>query len=234
MKRLSGKVAVVTQVDSSLNAGIAARLRAEGATVVTVAAAWETLDQAQAAVNAVVQQHGRVDILVNGANEQVAFAPLESKTSAVDPAPQQLLCAMQAVYPTMRAQGDGRIVNLVAVFGDSLNRQISEVVAGSEACKSLTRSAAEEWGQHGILVNAIAPAADSDAYRALRVRAPEAADALVAGTPMQRMGDPLADIGGAVMLLVTDAGRFLTGHLLYVDGGQHLTPTPFESLVPMA
>jgi NAD(P)-dependent dehydrogenase (short-subunit alcohol dehydrogenase family) len=54
----------------------------------------------------------------------------------------------------------------------------------------------------------------------------------VAGTPMQRMGDPVADIGGAVMLLLGDAGRFLTGHVLYADGGQHLTPSPFEAVVP--
>lgn len=233
MKRLNGKVAIVTRAKGGLSAGIATRLRDEGATVVEVASAWTSKSEAEREVAAAHKQHGRIDILVNGADEQAAFAPLEHKTRATDEAPQQLLWAMQAVYPVMREQGDGRIVNLVSLFGDSLNRQIGDAVAGSEACKSLMRSAAEEWGQHGILVNAIAPAADSDAWRSLRARAPEAADALVAGTPMLRMGDAVADIGGAVMLLVSDAGRFLTGHVIYADGGQHLTPTPFEALVPV-
>lgn len=233
MKRLSGSVAVVTHAASGLGAGIAARLRDEGATVLEVATAWRSKAEAEQAIAEVLRQHGRVDVLVNGVSEQAAFAPLETKADAVDAGPQQLLWAMQAVYTPMRAQGGGRIVNLVALFGDSLNRQLADAVAGSEAGKSLTRSAAEEWGQYGILVNAIAPAADSDGYRRLRDKDPAAADALVAATPMQRMGDPVADIGGAVMLLLSDAGRFLTGHVLYADGGQHLTPTPFEALVPM-
>jgi NAD(P)-dependent dehydrogenase (short-subunit alcohol dehydrogenase family) len=233
MGRLNGSVAIVTAGASGLGAGIAARLKAEGATVVAVDRELDSKQAAEQVVADVLKLSGRIDILVNAADETAEFAPLASKSLAVGSAAQSVLWAMQAVYPAMRAQGGGRIVNIVAVLGDSLNRQAADAVAASEAIKSLTRSAAEEWGQHGVLVNALAPAADTAAFRKMREAAPEAVDALIAGTPMGRMGDPVADIGGAVMLLVGEAGRFLTGHVLYADGGQHLTPTPYEALVPV-
>ncbi len=233
MGRLKGRVAIVTQGASGVGAGIATRLGAEGATVIAI----ETLPDSKAAAERIVaeavQRHGSVDILVNAANELADFAPLENKLRAVTPALDAVLWMMQAVYPQMRRQQRGRIINLVAPLGDSLNRQIADAVATSEAVKSLTRSAAEEWGQYDILVNAIAAAADTEHFRRMRANAAEAVDALVAQSPMQRMGDPVEDIGGAVMLLVSDAGRFLTGHVIYADGGQHLTPTPFEALVPV-
>ncbi|MDB5968001.1 MAG: short-chain dehydrogenase/reductase [Hydrocarboniphaga sp.] len=235
MGRLNQRVAIVTQARSGagVGAGIAARLKNEGATVITVDAMPESKAAAERVAAAALADYGRIDILVNASDETAAFAPLESKTDAVAPDAQRVLWMMQAVYPAMRAQQSGRIVNLVATLGDSLNRQAADTVAASEAIKSLTRSAAEEWGQYNILVNALAPAADTENFRRLRLAAPEAVDALIAGTPMQRMGDPVDDIGGAVMLLIGEAGRFLTGHVLYADGGQHLTPTPYEALVPM-
>jgi NAD(P)-dependent dehydrogenase (short-subunit alcohol dehydrogenase family) len=239
MTRLKDRVAIVTHAASGLGAGIAEKLRAEGATVVGIDLAGVELDspldsktEVERIVAEVLQRHGHIDFLINGCDEAASFSPLEQKAHAVASTAQQVLWTMQAVYPTLRAQGSGRIVNLVATLGDSLNRQAADVVAASEAIKSLTRSAAEEWGQYGVLVNAVAPAANTARFRELRAQAPEAVDALVAGTPMQRMGDPVADIGGAVMLLLGDAGRFLTGHVLYADGGQHLTPSPFEAVVP--
>jgi len=233
MGRLNDCVAVVTHGTSGIGAGISERLRTEGAVVVATDALPATRDAALRVAASAVERHGRIDILVNGADEQTDFVPLALKREAVGSSAQSVLWMMQAVYPTMKAQATGRIVNLVSVFGDSLNRQLADTVAASEAVKSLTRSAAEEWGQFGILVNALAPAADTATFQAMRESASDAVDAMVAGSPMGRMGDPVEDIGGAVMLLVGESGRFLTGHVLYADGGQHLTPTPFEAVVPI-
>lgn len=232
MGRLNQKLAIVTSAASGIGSGIAQKLKSEGAEVVTLAGEPASRDEAQRLADETLRQHGRIDMLINAAEEATDFAPLLSKRDAVGGAAQGVLWMMQAVAPAMLAQGGGRIVNVVAVLGDSLNRQAADSVAASEAIKSLTRSAAEEWGQHNILVNALAPAADTASFQRLRKAAPEAVDSLVAGTPMGRMGDVVDDIGGAVMLLVGDAGRFLTGHVIYADGGQHLTPTPYEALVP--
>lgn len=230
-KRLQGRVALVVNGGAGLGAGIATRLRDEGAEV-AIGVAPASKAEAVKQVAGVLGRHGRLDYLVNAGDERADFAPLEQKVQAVAGAAQAVLWSMQAALPAMRENG-GRIVNIVAEFGDSLNRQAADAVAASEAIKSLTRSAAEEWGCFNVLVNAIAPAADTEAYRKLRERDAAGADALVAASPMARMGDPVADIGGAVMLLLSDAGRFLTGHVLYADGGQHLTPTPYEALIPL-
>lgn len=232
MGRLNDCVAIITQGATGVGAGVATRLKAEGATVIAVAALPPSKAAAENLVAQVLAEHGRLDILVNAPDEATGFSPLEQKRRAVVPTLDLVLWMMQAAYAPMRRQNSGRIVNFVAPLGDSLNRQVADTVASSEALKSLTRSAAEEWGQYNILVNAIAAAADTEQFQRMRKGASEAVDALVAQSPMGRMGDPVADIGGAVMLLVGEAGRFLTGHVLYVDGGQHLTPTPFEALVP--
>jgi NAD(P)-dependent dehydrogenase (short-subunit alcohol dehydrogenase family) len=229
--RLHGRVAIVVNGAVGIGEGIARRLRAEDAQVIAVEAP-RSRAEAEAMVAEVLGRHGRLDILINAGDEPTTFAPIEQKISAVDGTAQAVLWTMQAAFPALREKG-GRIVNLVAPLGDSLNRQAADAVAASEAIKSLTRSAAEEWGRYNILVNALATAADTPAFRRLRERAPEAVDGLVAASPMQRMGDPVQDIGGAVMLLLSESGRFLTGHVLYADGGQHLTPTPYEALVPM-
>lgn len=233
MKRLEGRVAILMHGRGDTGAGIAERLRQEGCVVMAESALPESKAAAEAIVATAVAQHGRVDILLNAAEAPLAFEPLESKALAVGQGPQAVLWMMQAVFPVMQRQQGGRIVNLVAACGDSLNRQVADVVAASEAVKSLTRSAAEEWGRHNILVNALAIAADTESFRQWREAQAEAVDALVAASPMGRMGDPVADIGGAVLLLVGEAGRFLTGHVLYADGGQHLTPTPYEAVVPL-
>lgn len=235
MGRLNDKVAVICashdDAQQGVAAGIAQRLRDEGARVAMISLPTSKAE-ADKAIADVLTWHGRIDILVNGADESADFSALESKTLAVGTSAQAVLWSLQAAYPALREHG-GRVVNIVATMGDSLNRKIADSVAASEAIKSLTRSAAEEWGEHGVLVNALAVAADTAAFRKLRAQSAEAVDALIAQSPMQRMGDCEADIGGAVMLLVSEAGRFLTGHVLYADGGQHLTPTPFEAIVPV-
>lgn len=232
MKRLNGHVAIITQAAQGVGRGIADRLAEEGATVVTVDGTAGSKQQAEQIVADVLKRHDRIDILVNGTAEAADFSSLQHKLQAVGPAAQCALWMMQAVFPAMRDKG-GSIVNIVSLLGDSIWRQVADTTAADEALKALTRSAAEEWGQYNILVNAVAAAADTEAFRRLRERDPDTVDKLVAGTPMGRMGDPRKDIGGALMVLLGDAGCYLTGHVLYVDGGQHLTPAPFEALVPV-
>ncbi len=231
MERLNGHVAIVTQAAQGVGRGIACRLAEEGAAVVSVDGAAASKQQAERIVADVLKRHERIDILINGAVEATDFSPLQHKQQAVGPAAQCALWMMQAAFPAMHRKG-GSIVNIVSLLGDSIWRQAADSIAADEALKALTRSAAEEWGQYNILVNAVVAAADTEAFRRLRERDPETVDKLVSGTPMGRMGDPQKDIGGALMLLLGDAGRYLTGHVLYVDGGQHLTPAPFEALVP--
>lgn len=228
--RLAGQVAVVAGTGALADA-VAARLQGEGAAV----AQWPLPQSAAAArdgIDAVRKTHGRIDALVNVIDSDAPIQPLATLPAAGAPLASRVLWLMQAVRPVMQRQAAGRIVNLLDAPADSLfrGRAVAEIDAAAVA--TLTRVAAEEWGVDGILVNALAVAAQTPAFEALRARDPGTVDGLLEGTPMRRMGSLDADIGGAVMLLLADSGGFLTGHLLRADGGQHLTPSPWEAAVP--
>ena len=261
MGRLDGRVAVITGGTQGVGRGIAQRFARDGARIVIIdsddAQAQETLKAlaaipadakyiaanlgAKAGVEKAVKQaaeaFGRIDILVNAVENDSALMPIESRpddsfTLTLARELYSPLWTMRAVLPHMKAQGGGHIVNIVSIYGDSIWRSLGDYNAASEAVKALTRTAAEEWGPFGILVNAIMPAADTPAYQKYRAKQPERADQIVKSSAMGRMGDPERDIGGAAMFLVSESGRFITGHMVFADGGQHLTPSPYEALIP--
>jgi NAD(P)-dependent dehydrogenase (short-subunit alcohol dehydrogenase family) len=238
--RLQGRSAVVlcghTADADGLGPGLAQRLRDEGAQVALLAA--EDLADApalQQALDAAVARQGGLDILLNvpfDAEAPKATAALSEAdwAAAHRSAFDQPRWAMQAALPHLQ-RGGGCIVNVVSQYGDSVWRGVAAYNAACEALKGLTRSAAEEWGVHGIRVNALVPAAAAAPFTALAATKPEAVAQLLATVPLRRMGDVQRDIGGALMLLVGDAGRYLTGHIVHADGGQHLAPSPYEAAV---
>ena len=121
-------------------------------------------DQIDAMVVATVERFGRVDGLVNNAQTFRPLAPIaEVSESDVDvfygSGVKGTLWAMQAVYPHMRAQRWGRIVNFASSMGITGGSGFAAYNASKEAIRALTRTAAREWGADGIVVNAIAPAA---------------------------------------------------------------------------
>jgi len=89
-----------------------------------------------------------------------------------------------------------------------------------EAVRVLTRTAAVEWGRHGIRVNAICPLADSPGFSEFNDAAPGALEASVLPMiPLGRLGDAEADVGRAVVYLAGKDGSYVTGTTLMVDGG---------------
>jgi NAD(P)-dependent dehydrogenase (short-subunit alcohol dehydrogenase family) len=87
-----------------------------------------------------------------------------------------------------------------------------------EAVRSLTRTAALEWGRCAITVNVVPPTA-TDAADNIERADPEAMAAAIAAVPARRLGDPPLDIAPAVLFLATDDGRYITGQTLGADGG---------------
>jgi 3-oxoacyl-[acyl-carrier protein] reductase len=97
------------------------------------------------------------------------------------------------------------------------------------ALAALTRAAGVEWACDGILVNFLQPAVpDIAMFKAYRADRGAIVDHLIANMPMPRLADPVEDIGGAVMFLVSDEACFLVGHKVFADGGQHLVAAAFE------
>jgi NAD(P)-dependent dehydrogenase (short-subunit alcohol dehydrogenase family) len=172
-----------------------------------------------------VDRFGRIDGLVANAQSFRSVTPLEDVTEKdmavlYDTGPKGTLWAMQAVFPHMRDRGWGRIVTMGTALGITGGAGYGPYASSNEAIRGLTRTAAKEWGRHGILVNCVCPAsvahrmpADDDGERAA-VYAQMYAD-----HPLGRDGDAEHDIGPAVAFLLSDASSYVTGQTLMVDGG---------------
>jgi NAD(P)-dependent dehydrogenase (short-subunit alcohol dehydrogenase family) len=252
--RLEGKVAIVTGAGQGIGRGIARRYAREGAKVVVaewkahraertcaelVELGAEAIPvptdisdrgQVERMIDEAVKHFGTVDILVNNAQTFTPNVPFEQKTDemwwvSLVTGPVATFWAMRAVYPVMKAAGGGRIVCFASHNGEVGQRLTVDYNASKEAIRSIVRTAAREWGPDGILVNAIAPAAASPVYLAWAERQPEMAAETEKKNPVQRMGDPEADIGGVALFLASDDSRYLTGHTLFVDGGAWLGPS---------
>jgi NAD(P)-dependent dehydrogenase (short-subunit alcohol dehydrogenase family) len=184
-------------------------------------------EQVGALIDTTVSELGRVDILVNNAQTFTELVPLEEKTDAMmsaslESGPWATFWSMQAAFPHMRDQQYGRIINFCSLNMVTGAWYSVDYNAAKGAIQALTRSAAREWGPHGITVNAIAPAAASEGYLAFKKNSPEAAAAGEKSIPLQRMGDPEQDLGGVALFLASDDGQYITGHTLFADGGGHM------------
>ncbi len=179
-------------------------------------------DQIDAMVAQTVEHFGRVDGLINNAQTFRPLSPMAEVTeSDVDvfynSGVKGTLWAMQAVYPHMKAQGWGRIVNFASSMGITGGTGFGAYNASKEAIRALTRTAAREWGADGITVNAIAPAAAT--HKGESAKQSEGYRIFIENCPMKRQGDPELDIAPIAWFLCSDACRYLTGHTFMADGG---------------
>jgi NAD(P)-dependent dehydrogenase (short-subunit alcohol dehydrogenase family) len=259
---LQGRVAVVTGAGDGIGRGIARRFASEGAAVLVAdidAAAGEQVakelqgefgatavstvtdvsdaDAVTAMIEHATRDLGPVDVLVNNAWGGGELSRVEHKTRAlIDRAfgvgyygP---LWAMQAVFPSMKQRGYGRIINLCSLNGVNAHMGTLEYNSAKEALRTLTRTAAREWAPYGIVVNAICPGAKSGATRRVFAAHPELEAAADASNPMGRLGDPEQDIAPVALFLASDGARYLTGNTLFVDGGGHINGVPWAPDLP--
>lgn len=249
MSTLQGKVAIVTGAGQGVGQGIALALATEGVSVAVVGRtaakleatcellrergvraepyALNLLDTEAIAplVQRVVEDFGRLDLLVNNAYDGVMMPLLDMSlknfTKGFVSGPFAAFAFMQAAHPHLVAAGGGSIVNLVTsamVRWDPTT--YGAYAAAKAALRSLTRTAAVEWAADGIRVNSIAPHALSPGLKWWTETNPEEAAEFVAAIPMKRIGDPEADIGRAVVALVGPDLAYLTGATIPLDGGQ--------------
>jgi NAD(P)-dependent dehydrogenase (short-subunit alcohol dehydrogenase family) len=246
---VQGRVIVVTGAGRGIGRGIAHHLGKNGASIAVAEYRKQRLEEVIAELDALgvpnlgiecdvgsrddvfamieqtVDRFGRVDGIVNNAQSFVSAKPLEEVLEAdmdrlYRTGPNGTLWAMQAVFPHMRAQGWGRIVNVASANGIRGASGYGPYNASKEAIRALTRTAAREWGRYGIVVNCYCPAAaghrDAPAEGDIRR---DAWHAMYSMHPMDRDGEPEEDIAPPVLFLLSDACRYMTGETLMLDGG---------------
>lgn len=243
--RLDGSVAVVTGASSGLGARFARVLDALGATVVVAArrldrleALVSSLDHGEAMtvdvavpgasaalVDAVVERHGRVDVVVANAGitetTPALKEPLErfAEVVAVDlVAPFELA---QAAVRHMREAGRGgsivHIASAAAVGSTPLLPQAS-YVAAKTGLVGLTRELAMQWARYGVRVNALCPGMFPSEMTAELAESDELRATFEASVVLRRIGRP-DELDAALAFLATPASSYMTGQILVVDGG---------------
>ncbi len=244
---LKGKVALVTGATGGLGAAICAALCAQGADLLVSdhdASACQRLadalvvdggrafalpaDLADIAGIATLAAHalavrGRLDIVVCNAGVQGPAGPLAQIDDGdwqqvMDINLRSVVELSRHLLPAMAMQGGGSVILMSSIAGLRGNKAIGLYGLSKAALAQLARNLAVEWGPQGIRVNAISPGL---------IRTPLAAQLLdnadfmqrrLSLTPLRRVGEP-EEVAGAVVLLASAAGAFITGHNLVVDGG---------------
>ncbi|WP_340314517.1 SDR family NAD(P)-dependent oxidoreductase [Rhizorhabdus argentea] len=246
---LSGRSAVVTGAGQGLGRGIAVAL-AEAGAAVTIAGRTAAPLEAVAAeiaalggtasiviadiaraedlariVGSAQDRFGGIDILVNNA-QQAVLGPIMELDDAgyrltFETGPLAVFRMMRACHPAMKARGGGAIVNIASSAAIAWDTTGAGVYGSmKEAIRTLSRTAASEWGRDGIRVNVIAPLAASPSLVGWLDAMPGGPDAFLATVPLGRVGDPQRDVGAVVRFLASDSARYVTGATIPVDGGQ--------------
>ena len=243
-KRLEGKVALVTGSARGIGKAICARLAAEGARIAVLdlrledaqvtadefkaqgvdarayAANVAVTAEAQAAVDAVVKDFGRLDILVNNAGitkDTLLLRMTEAQWDAVLAVNLKgTFNFTQAAVKVMMRQRSGKIVNIASVVGRMGNAGQANYSASKAGVIALTKSTAKEFGARNVQVNAVAPGFIETEMTA---KLPQSVrDTFMMVIPAKRPGKP-EDVANVVAFLCSSDADYVTGQVLNIDGG---------------
>lgn len=244
---LEGRVALVTGSSHGLGMAVAIGLGQAGATIVINGTSQERLDQAvkeyaeqginvhayrfdvtneeeiEKKVTQIEEEVGAIDILVNNAGIIKRIPALEmsledwSQVINIDLTAPFLMS--RRVAKGMKERGYGKIINMCSMMSEVGRDTVSAYAAAKGGLKMLTKNLATEWARYNIQVNGIGPGYFATSQTApIRVDGHPFNEFIIKRTPAARWGNP-EDLSGAAIFLASSASDFVSGHILYVDGG---------------
>jgi 2-deoxy-D-gluconate 3-dehydrogenase len=243
---LEGKRALVTGASRGLGQAVAVALAEAGADVVCASSRRSGTDDTAAFVHAAGREAwqveadladraatlamadeaerlaGPIDILVNNGGtirrHPAAGHPLEDWDLVLRTNLDSVFLLSQRFGRGMVERGAGKIVNVASLLAFQGGITVPGYAASKHAVAGLTKALANEWGRHGVQVNAVAPGyMRTDNTQALRDD-PGRAEQILARIPAGRWGEA-EDLAGAVVFLASPASDYVNGHVLVVDGG---------------
>ena len=253
MKRLEGKVAIITGGGKGIGYGIARAFAKEGANLVITGRTESRLVNAQqkleeefgikvlpmvadgadeeAIANVVaktVEKFGKINVLVNNAQVSKSGVMLADHTKedfdlAIYSGLYATFFYMRACYPYLK-ESKGSVINFASGAGLFGKLGQSSYAAAKEGIRGMSRVAAAEWGPDGINVNVVCPLAMTESLAQWKEAYPDLFQKTIQGIPLGRFADPENDIGRVCAFLASDDAEFVTGETITLQGGSGLRP----------
>jgi NAD(P)-dependent dehydrogenase (short-subunit alcohol dehydrogenase family) len=221
-----GSRVVISAPHEEAGQALATELRALGAEAEFVLADVRHEDAVRELVDQTVARFGRLDAAVNTAGTEGHPGPVieqsaDSYAATFDTNVLGTLLSMKHEPRVMLAQGSGSIINISSTYGH-LGGRAAVYSPSKHAVEGLTKSAALEAAASGVRINAVAPGPIETAMLNRFTGSAERKAGLVAGVPLQRVGEP-DEIANAIVFLASSKSSFTTGQVLFVDGGKSAT-----------
>ncbi len=244
---LTGKVVVITGASRGIGRAVALRMAGAGARVVVssrkldaceevvrtirdaggeaaaVACNVTHIDQLEHLVTKSIDVFERIDCLVGNAAVNPHYGPM---TTIGESAFEKIInCNVRAnlwlarlVLPGMAERGEGAIIYVSSIAGIKGTDDIGTYGISKAAVIAMARNLAVTWGKHGVRINTIAPGLVRTDFAKALWENPERLARVEEHYPMRRIGEP-DDIAGTAVFLASEAGRYITGQTIVVDGG---------------
>lgn len=244
---LSGKTAVITGGGRGIGKSIALALAEAGADVVVASRTESELkavcdeieekfgrktyyqtvditkkDSIDSLVTNVIEESGKIDILVNGAGTNVRDKMVELDESdwdfVMDVNLKSVYLVSKAVIPHMKKQKSGKIINVASLTSEIAFSNMPVYAASKGGVSQLTKAMAVEYADDGIYSNAIGPGYFKTEMTKVLFEDEEKVNWMKSRIPLERIGE-MEDLQGSAIFLASKASDYITGQTIYVDGG---------------